>query len=131
MALIVIDIYVLDRRMNDGKVMERPVGSEVPEGKHVDRAHEMTLPVIRQKRPRGERAGINVERPEAREKIWQLDERAHFPEGSTRRGLHLGCLCFCGRSLHRRRLCSCGSPLGGLRRQEGGAGGVIEHGSHW
>jgi hypothetical protein len=79
----------------------------------------MALSVIREKRPRGERLGINVERPEAGKKIWQLDERAHFPEGSTRRGLHL------------RRLCSCGSPWGELRRHKGGAGGVIESARHW
>src|SRR5262245_60689277 len=131
MALIVVDIYVVDGRMSDGEVMEGPVGSEILEGKHVDRADEITLPVICQKWPRGERFGINVERPEAGEKIWQLHERAHFPEGSAGWSLHLRCLCFCGRSLSLRRLCSCGSPSGEFRRQEGGAGGVIEHGSHW
>jgi hypothetical protein len=131
MALIVVDINVVDSRMSDGKVIERLMDSEVLEGEHVDRADEIVLPVIRQKRPRGERLGINVERPEAGEKIWQLDERAHFPEGPARRGLHLRCLCFYGRGLHLRRLCSFGSPLGELRRQEGGACSVIEHGSHW
>ena len=68
MAPIIVDIYVVDSGMRDGKVVERPVGSEVLEGEHVDRANEIALPVIRQKRPCGERAGINVERPEAGKK---------------------------------------------------------------
>src|SRR5262245_9051996 len=105
MALIVVDINVVDSCMSDGKVIERLVDSEVLEREHVDRADEIALPVIRQERPRRERFGINVECPEAGEKIWQLDECAHFPEGTTRRGLHLRCLGFCGRSLHLRRLC--------------------------
>jgi hypothetical protein len=47
MALIVIDIYVVDSRRDDGKIVKRPVGSQVLEGEHVDRAHEIALTVIR------------------------------------------------------------------------------------
>src|SRR5262245_26471637 len=102
MALIVVDIDMVDSRMRDGKVVERLVGAEILNGDHVDRADEIALPVIRQKRPYGEAAGSDVEHPEAGEKIWQLDERAHFLEGSARWGLHLRRLCFCGRRLHLR-----------------------------
>src|SRR5438034_9002563 len=68
MGLVVVDIDVVDGRRGDGKVVERLVGSEVFEEEHVNRADEIALTVIRQKRPHGERAGINVERPETGEK---------------------------------------------------------------
>src|SRR4030095_16714022 len=99
MALIVVDIYVVDSGMSDRKVLERLVAAELLEGEHVDRADEIALPVIRQKRPRGERLGIHVELPKAGEKIWQLDECAHFSEGPAGWGLQLRFLGFCGRNL--------------------------------
>jgi hypothetical protein len=86
MALIVIDIYVGDSRMGAGKIVERPVGAEVLEGNHIDRADEIALPVIRQKRLYGEGAEVDIQYPDTGEKLWKLDERAHFPEGLARQG---------------------------------------------
>ena len=119
MAFIIVDIDVVDSRMSNGKVLERLVEAEVLEGEHVDRANEIALPVIRQKRPRGERLGINIERSEAGEKIWQLHERAHFPEGSTGRGLQLRCLCSCGGFLGELRLQGMMERMQGMMGRQG------------
>src|SRR5262245_8497708 len=88
MALVVVNIDMGDGSRGDGKVVERLVGSEILEGDHIDRTDEIPLAVIRQKRTHGKRARINVEGPEAGEKIWQLHQRAHFLEGAAGRGLH-------------------------------------------
>jgi hypothetical protein len=58
----------------------------VLEGNHIDRADEIALPVIRQKRLYGEGAEVDVQYPDTGEKLWKLDERAHFPERPARQG---------------------------------------------
>ena len=131
MALIVVDIYVVDSGMSDGKVLERSVGSKVLEGEHVDRANEIALSVIRQKRPRGERLGINVERPEAGKKSGNWTSVLTFLKAPP------GGACIWDACASAGGACICGvcAPAAALWGDSGGKREVrvasSSHASHW
>ena len=58
-----------------------------PEGDHIDRAHKIALPVIRQKRTRRQSRRVDVEGAETGEIIGQLGERTQLLIVAARRGL--------------------------------------------
>jgi hypothetical protein len=80
MPVVGVHVHMIHLRMGDGKLVERLAGCEVLERKHINRAHEVALAVIGQKRPDGEGVGLDVQHPKAGEKLGQGDERAELPK---------------------------------------------------
>src|SRR5690348_13132742 len=75
----------------DFQAGERFLGVHVFERDHVDRAHEMPLMVIGEKRPGWERGGIDVQGPETGQKTGQGNELTSLLVRATRRRCPLSC----------------------------------------
>jgi hypothetical protein len=78
MPIIVLDVDVVHLCLHAGQCIEGLASPELPKRDHIDRAYQIALAVIGQKRARRESCGVNVERAEAREVIGQLGKRAQL-----------------------------------------------------
>src|SRR5207245_2670665 len=84
------DVYVIGALMTDLQVAERLLSVHVLEWDHVDGAHQVALVVVGEKRPRGQRGGIDIQRAETGDEIGKGDERADLLVGTAGRRLLLG-----------------------------------------
>jgi hypothetical protein len=87
MPIIVIDVDMVHLCLRAGQYIEGLASSEISERDHIDRAYQIALSVIGQKRARRQSCGVNVERAEAGEVIGQLGQRAQLPIVAAGRGL--------------------------------------------
>jgi hypothetical protein len=87
MPIIVIDVDVVHLCLRARQYIEGLARPEIRERDHIDRAYQIALPVIGQKRARRQSYGVNLERTEAGEVIGQLGQRAQLLIVTAGRGL--------------------------------------------
>src|SRR5207253_10954247 len=84
------DVYVIGALTTDLQIAERLLSVHVLEWDHVDGAHQVALVVVGEKRPRGQRGGIDIQRAETGDEIGKGGERAGRVVGTAGRRLLLG-----------------------------------------
>ena len=88
MARVVDDVHVIGALLGDLQIAERLLRVHVLERDHVDRADQLPLMVVGEKRPGRERRGIDVEGPEPGNEIGkrnELTDRLYAPPGGALR----------------------------------------------
>ena len=83
-ASVEVNIHVVHRPAGSRQVVEIFLGLEIGNRDHVDGRDNLAIMVVGQEWARWERLGVDIELPEAGEKIRQLDQLANLLEGSGR-----------------------------------------------